>query len=139
MLFNLGELMWLSYIPCGLLPDWGNQYNCIEASLASSCPSLTEQKCGLCLITTWCYVEFKQTIKHYMGSLSALLPTFELFLLKWLVCHPPSSLLSIDLFKRAHYIFLSLWLDITFPWGLRLTLVLLHFLKINKKFEGWIL
>ena len=47
MLFHPGELTWLSYIICGSLPDWLNQYSCIEASIASCCPSLTGQKCGL--------------------------------------------------------------------------------------------
>ena len=47
MLFHPGELTWLSYIICGSLLDWLNQYSCIEASIASCCPSLTGQKCGL--------------------------------------------------------------------------------------------
>ena len=38
-----------------VLPDWLNQYSCIDASIATSCPSLTVQKCGLC---------------HYIASLS---------------------------------------------------------------------
>ena len=47
--------MWQSYILCGSRPDWLNQYNCVEASIASNCQSLNVQKCGLC---------------HYMNSLS---------------------------------------------------------------------
>ena len=52
-LFHLGELMWLSCIPCGSLLDWVNQCNYIEASIASTWPSLTVQKCGICLVTAW--------------------------------------------------------------------------------------
>ncbi|KAK9985107.1 hypothetical protein SO802_034632 [Lithocarpus litseifolius] len=40
--------MWQSYILCGSRPDWLNQYNCMEASIASNCQSLNVQKCGLC-------------------------------------------------------------------------------------------
>jgi hypothetical protein len=38
-----------------VLPDWLNQYSCIDGSIATSRPSLTVQKCGLC---------------HYIASLS---------------------------------------------------------------------
>ena len=39
--------MWQSYILCGSRSDWLNQYNCMEASIASNCQSLNVQKCGL--------------------------------------------------------------------------------------------
>jgi hypothetical protein len=48
MLFHPKDLMWLSNMLCGSLPDWLNQYSFIEASIATNCPSLTVQKCGLC-------------------------------------------------------------------------------------------
>ena len=40
--------MWQSCILCGSRSDWLNQYNCMEASIASNCQSLNVQKCGLC-------------------------------------------------------------------------------------------
>ncbi|KAG2669482.1 hypothetical protein I3760_14G037100 [Carya illinoinensis] len=70
MLFQLGMFMWVSYIPRGSLPEWLNQCTRIKASIASDCPNLAVQKCGFRLINLHDEVEFKQTIRHCVASLS---------------------------------------------------------------------
>ncbi|KAG7946358.1 hypothetical protein I3843_14G036800 [Carya illinoinensis] len=70
MLIQLGMFTWLSYIPRGSLPEWLNQCTRIKASIASDCPNLAVQKCGFRLIHLHDEVEFKQTLRHCVASLS---------------------------------------------------------------------
>ncbi|XP_040997413.1 uncharacterized protein LOC121243362 [Juglans microcarpa x Juglans regia] len=63
-LVRQGEIMWLSFIPKGSLPEWLNQCTRIEASIASDCPSLRVHKCGFRLLYQHDEVEFKETIRH---------------------------------------------------------------------------
>ncbi|KAG7943392.1 hypothetical protein I3843_15G035900 [Carya illinoinensis] len=63
-LVRQGEIMWLSFIPKGSLPEWLNQCTRIEASIASDCPSLRVQKCGFRILSQHNEAEFKETIRH---------------------------------------------------------------------------
>ncbi|KAF5468191.1 hypothetical protein F2P56_012366 [Juglans regia] len=63
-LVHQGEIMWLSFIPKGSLPEWLNQCTRIEASIVSDCPSLRVHKCGFRLLYLHNEAEFKETIRH---------------------------------------------------------------------------
>ncbi|BBH07355.1 Putative disease resistance TIR-NBS-LRR class protein [Prunus dulcis] len=65
-----GGFIWVSYIPRAWFSDQLNECHVLEASFASDHKAFTVHECGLRLVYQHDEEEIKQTIMHYMMSLS---------------------------------------------------------------------
>ncbi|XP_008240878.1 PREDICTED: disease resistance protein RPS6-like [Prunus mume] len=65
-----GGFIWVSYIPRAWFSDQLNECDVLEASFASDHEAFTVHECGLRLVYQHDEEEIKQTILHYMTSLS---------------------------------------------------------------------
>ncbi|XP_024177195.1 uncharacterized protein LOC112182868 [Rosa chinensis] len=69
-LYHMGGFIWLSYIPRWWFLDQLNERSHLEASIGSDRGSLCVHRCGLRLLYLQDEEGFKQTIMHYITSLS---------------------------------------------------------------------
>ena len=63
-LLNLGEFIWISYIPAALFRNMLHHCSHIEASFVSDWPGVIVQKCALRLLYKHDQVQFKKELKH---------------------------------------------------------------------------
>ena len=69
-LLELGEFIWISYVPGEPFKNMLQHCSCIEASFVSDWPGVIVQKCALQLLYQHDQVQFKQELKHCNNLIS---------------------------------------------------------------------
>ena len=69
-LLELGEFIWISYVPGEPFKNMFQHCSRIEASFVSDWPGVIVQKCALQLLYQHNQVQFEQELKHYNNLIS---------------------------------------------------------------------